>query len=108
MTTKQKAVHTPGKWRQGQGAASCIVYAADGYAIADAKVFHGRHEGETEGNAALIASAPELLAALEMTDRAFRAILKLNATMGNPLEVSRDFHEERDAAQAAIRKARNA
>lgn len=41
-----------------------IIYGPDGFAVADATVFHGTFkEGETEANARLIAAAPELLAA---------------------------------------------
>lgn len=58
------AQHTPGPWRTG-GKDGRIIYAADGFAVADATVFHGRHEGEHSENARLIAAAPELLAALE-------------------------------------------
>lgn len=58
------AKHTPGPWRTG-GKDGRIIYAADGFAVADATVFHGRHEGEHSENARLIAAAPELLEACE-------------------------------------------
>ncbi len=64
------AKHTPGPWHTGIGKAGRIIYAADGFAVADATVFHGRHQGDGPStteveNARLIAAAPELLAALE-------------------------------------------
>jgi hypothetical protein len=58
--------HTPGPWHTGEGKAAIIVYDAMGNAVCDAKVFHGkRREGESEANARLIASAPNLLEAAE-------------------------------------------
>lgn len=57
--------HTPGPWHVGCGRASHIVYAADGYAVADAKTFHLKHES-ADANARLIAAAPDMLAALEL------------------------------------------
>lgn len=57
--------HTAGPWHVGDGGHQvCVVYAADGYAVADAKVYHGKHEGEASANARLIAAAPALLGAL--------------------------------------------
>lgn len=56
--------HTRGPWHIGPN--RLIVYAADGYAIADAKTFHLRHSpNEGEANARLIAAAPDMLATLE-------------------------------------------
>lgn len=55
--------HTPGPWHTGNGNATRIIYAADGYAVADAKAYHGVPIAQCEANAALIAAAPELLAA---------------------------------------------
>ena len=37
--------HTPGPWHTG-GKDGRIVYAADGFAVADATVFHGRHRAK--------------------------------------------------------------
>jgi len=54
--------HTPGPWHTG-GQDDRIIYAADGFAVADATVFHGRPETH---NARLIAAAPELLDALKV------------------------------------------
>ncbi len=67
MQATKPVTHTPGPWHTGTGKAEIIVYATDGYAVADAKVYHGRHaEGEAEANARLIAAAPDLLAALKL------------------------------------------
>jgi len=60
------AKHTPGNWVVGEGKAARIVYASDSYAVADATVWHGGVE-EAEANARLIAAAPDLLAALQVT-----------------------------------------
>jgi hypothetical protein len=54
--------HTPGPWHVGEGRASIIVYASDGYAIANAATYHPK-ERDLEANARLIAAAPELLEA---------------------------------------------
>jgi hypothetical protein len=57
MNTK----HTFGPWHTGGD--GTIVYAPDGFAVANAVVFHGRHgDGEAEANARLMAAAPDLLA----------------------------------------------
>jgi hypothetical protein len=56
--------HTPGPWHVG-GAIDSVIFAPDGYAIADAKTFHGRRQNDMHANARLIASAPDLLAALQ-------------------------------------------
>ncbi len=63
MTERQ---HTPGPWRVGhvQGA---IVYAPDGFAVANACTYHGRH-GHADvqaANARLMAAAPQMLAVLQ-------------------------------------------
>jgi len=61
--SEQKTKHTPGPWRTG-GTGGLIVFAADGYAVANATVFHQKQEeGESQANARLIAAAPALLAA---------------------------------------------
>lgn len=57
------APHTPGPWHVGEGKAEIIVYAPDGYAVADAQVFHFNHDrrGSGPANARLMAAAPEML-----------------------------------------------
>lgn len=57
-----KTKHTPGPWHSTHA----IVYNAQGWAVANATVFHGKHGAdESTANAHLIASAPELLEALK-------------------------------------------
>lgn len=58
--------HTPGPWHVGSGKHDFIVYDAEGWAVASAAVYHQRNQGCEASNARLIASAPDLLAALEM------------------------------------------
>lgn len=61
---------TPGPWHVGSGSAARIVYAANGWAIADAKVYHGGNKsGEDFENARLMAAAPDLLEALKRARR---------------------------------------
>lgn len=48
--------HTATPWHVG-GNRSRIIYAEDGFAVADATVFHGHHEESSEANAAFIARA---------------------------------------------------
>lgn len=55
--------YTPGPWHVGGN--GTIIYDAEGWGVANATVFHGRHPGAAEANAHLIAAAPELLAALQ-------------------------------------------
>lgn len=85
MNTKHTP-HTPGPWHTG-GRGDRIIYAADGYAVASATVFHNQHDGQLEANARLIAAAPELL----------EAAIKVNA-----LSIQSDAHRE---LRAAISKA---
>lgn len=61
--------HTPGPWRVGGD--GTIIYAPDGFAVANATVFHGRHPGAAPANARLIAAAPDMLAELERLAEAF-------------------------------------
>lgn len=57
--------HTQGPWHTG-GRDGLIIYAADGWAVANATVSHARHGGleVAQANAAAIAVVPELLEAL--------------------------------------------
>ncbi len=57
--------HTPGPWHTGNIVGERYVFAADGYAVADATVYHRNHDDQHIANARLIAAAPELLEALE-------------------------------------------
>ena len=63
--------HTPGPWHTGGDGK--IIYSNDGWAVANATVFHGRADPhhEAESNARLIAATPELLAALHEVVAAF-------------------------------------
>lgn len=65
---------TPGPWHTGGD--GTIIYAADGWAVASATVFHGRHGGraEAKADARLIAAAPELLGALRAIAKRDRLI----------------------------------
>ena len=64
--------HTPGPWHTGgvNPISAPVIYAADGFAVADATVYHRHHDGQTAANAALIAAAPEMLAALRVAHEA--------------------------------------
>ena len=53
----------PAPWHIGE-LNPWLVYAADGYAVADLRTYHGRH-ADTKADARLIAAAPEMLEALE-------------------------------------------
>ena len=59
--TKSGSTHTPGPWHTG-GKGNSIVYAEyNGYAVADARVYHPHIDEPTmQVNARLIAKAPEL------------------------------------------------
>lgn len=90
--------HTPTPWHVGETAPT-IVYAPDGFAVANATVFHGRHEPEESvTNAAFIVRAcnahDELVSVLGRMLRAHDAgeyVLK---------------EQFADAARAALIKAR--
>ena len=59
-----KLSHTPGPWHTGSTIRT-VIFAPDGYAIADAKTFHNMRQADTKANARLIAAAPDLLQALQ-------------------------------------------
>lgn len=64
--------HTPGPWHVGKGEQAQIVYDEGGWAVANAVVFHRKHEpGSTLVNARLIAAAPDLLEALDTISRLY-------------------------------------
>ena len=48
---------TPRPWHLGERQAASIIYAADGYAVADVKTYHHKHAGASDANAALIVTA---------------------------------------------------
>lgn len=67
-----EAKHTPGPWHSSSNdrANGLVIYAKDGWAVADARVFHARHTlDEARANVRLIAAAPELLEALQAVVR---------------------------------------
>ena len=77
MMNDKRTMHTPGPWKlmpefHGDHGQYYITDEADGSEIASVTAWIGEHRAEAEANARLIATAPELLAALasiaEMTD----------------------------------------
>lgn len=92
--------HTPGPWHVGTGSLARIVYAANGWAIADAKVYHGgQKSGEDFENARVMAAAPELLAALRRLS--FAAMVRDNV-MGDPAALLSAQAELRAANKQAM------
>lgn len=95
MAARANITHaTPGPWHVGEGGAAMIIYDQNGYAVADAKTFHGKHAAySAHDNARLIAAAPDLLAALNLAYEA--------------LGEERGFHQSTTAIKirAAIAKA---
>jgi hypothetical protein len=70
METKT-AQHTPGPWHLNEKLSrhnTALIYGPDDYLIADAGRIQKRSENETKANAALIAAAPDLLAALKLAN----------------------------------------
>jgi hypothetical protein len=66
-----EAKHTPGAWIYVSGTTTCEkVLGADGKVVAD--TWWCRDSEESEANARLIASAPELLEALKTLDKRFK------------------------------------
>lgn len=61
-----KTPWTPGPWHVGVRQAEQIVYNTQGWAVANATVYHGEHDlAEVKANARLIALAPEMAEALQ-------------------------------------------
>jgi len=91
--------HTPGPWHTG-AFGNQIVYAADGWAVANAQVNHHQHKGfeEMQANASLIAAAPELLEACV-------AMIEWDA---REEDHAVDFHARMMLCKAAFQKARAA
>lgn len=69
-TTKN---HTPGPWEHEKGSVS--VFAKDGNKVCDT-IWWNKTVPEAKANAALIAAAPDLLAACEHAANVFRAEIK--------------------------------
>lgn len=74
--TQTQAQHTPGPWKQMEhaplaimGGPSCHVSVADAVALTD--------EGQAAANARLIAAAPDLLAACDLTIGTIEAMREL-------------------------------
>ena len=61
------AQHTPGPWKFG-GWGSCGIFAHDGKQVARVRSTCQMYDGESTANAQLLASAPDLLAALEASE----------------------------------------
>lgn len=64
------SAHTKGPWHVGEGKASTIVYSEQGYAVANATVYHGLF-GDSDSaiaRARLIAAAPDMRAELDAID----------------------------------------
>lgn len=70
------AKHTPGPWRVG-GTKSRVIFAANGDVVARTAAYGEQSEtpDAEKGNAALIAAAPDLLAALQESETFCAAIL---------------------------------
>lgn len=71
MAEKNEWGGTAGPWHVG-GNLALIIYAEDGYAIADAKTYHGRHGGipVAQANARAIAEVPAMVQALRELEAA--------------------------------------
>jgi hypothetical protein len=65
----EQTKHTPGPWHfsddLGQQHGCRLIHAKDGRLVADAGRIHYRTDAEMDANARLIATAPDLLEALE-------------------------------------------
>lgn len=60
----EKTQHAPGPWHvSGNERLPYLIYAADGYAVCDAKVYHGKHD--IVASMSLIAAAPDMASAIE-------------------------------------------
>jgi hypothetical protein len=80
----------------------CIVYAKDGYAVANVTTFHAKHEGQSVYNARLIAAAPDLLAALESAAAHLQLAYDLHHSDESPMVA---ITEEIARARAALARA---
>ena len=67
------AQHTPGPWHVGIKQAEQIVYTKNGWAVANATVYHDKQDkDEAKANARLIAEAPAMLVALRGLEMFFK------------------------------------
>ena len=69
-----EAKHTPGPWNVGKTTMDRLIYADSEHAFDLAIVRNGGSDEETEANAALIAAAPDLLAACKTALDRFQAL----------------------------------
>lgn len=100
---------TPAPWHANKESGHIpIVFSSDGWAIADAKVYHGQWPRETSvANARLIAAAPELYEALDDVLVHCLADIEAEEQKDEPNEAALAiFRARRDRAVAALAKAR--
>lgn len=101
--------HTPGPWHTG-GKDNSIIYAEDGYAVANAVTYHNR-DRDSRADAELIAAAPELLAALERVEARLTAAARAFYVEGKPAAIRKAFDGWKDdiePARDALNKAKGA
>ena len=91
MSTNQ---HTPGPWK-AEGWENLVVNCAEGYTLTLAAGRKDSSLSELKSNARLIASAPDLLAALYVSEIALRSCLRQN------VQVDAAFEQVRAAIQRA-------
>lgn len=102
-----KAKHTPGPWLAGRAHSGmkAVVLANDNQGHAFNLAMLNKQYAERDADAALIAAAPDLLAAL---DRLARAAANRDHTMGDPLRLldcQAELREATKEARALIDKA---
>ena len=86
MKTKMSTnKHTPGPWK-AEGWENLVVNCAEGYTLTLAAGRKGAGLEELQANARLIASAPELLAALYASEIALRSSLHSNVQVDAAFE----------------------
>ena len=95
MKTKMSTnKHTPGPWK-AEGWENLVVNCAEGYTLTLAAGRKGAGLEELQANARLIASAPDLLAALYASEIALRSCLRQN------VQVDAAFEQVRKAIERA-------
>ena len=100
--------HTPGPWDVETKGSRHFVDGADRLTVAYLDRAGVRERAEIEANALLIASAPELLAALEATEAKLTQAARAFYGVGNAKALREAFEGWRttaEAARAAIAKA---